>query len=315
MEEDWKNIKYAILSAADQIIGKKQFRRNQDWFDQECMDAIRIKNAARLKMLERYTRRTREDYNKKRRSAKRICRDKKKAAFGRRLENINKHHAVHKTRELYGKIKQERTGFYPRMYNIKSELGELLSESEDIKARWRTYFEDVFNGEKNELRQHTPQTALEGCEEEENEEALNPPDYTEMNKAIQNLKNWKAPGEDTITAELLKSAGSECYKRIYNLIFKIWMSEEMPKEWKDGLILLIHKKGTRLECANYRPITFLNVTYKILSKIINNRLKIYAENCITNYQCGLKPNKSTTNHIFTIRQSMEKCYYFLIFRL
>lgn len=156
VEEDWKNIKCAILSAADQIIGKKQFRRNQDWFDQECMDAIRIKNAARLKMLERYIRRTREDYNEKGRSAKRICRDKKKAAFGRRLENINNHHVVHKTRELYGKIKQERTGFYPRMYNIKSELGELLSESEDIKARWRTYFEDVFNGEKNELRQHAP---------------------------------------------------------------------------------------------------------------------------------------------------------------
>lgn len=30
VEEDWKNIKCAILSAADQIIGKKQFRRNQD---------------------------------------------------------------------------------------------------------------------------------------------------------------------------------------------------------------------------------------------------------------------------------------------
>lgn len=82
----------------------------------------------------------------------------------------------------------------------------------------------------------------------------------------------------------------------------------MPKEWKDGLILLIHKKGTRLECANYRPITLLNVTYKILSKIINNRLKIYAENCITDYQCGFRPNKSTIDHIFTIKQSMEKCW-------
>lgn len=81
----------------------------------------------------------------------------------------------------------------------------------------------------------------------------------------------------------------------------------MPEEWRNGIIVPIHKKGSRLECANYRPITLLSIVYKILSKIINNRLKPHVEEFITDYQCGFKPNRSTTDNIYVVRQSMEKC--------
>ena len=83
----------------------------------------------------------------------------------------------------------------------------------------------------------------------------------------------------------------------------------MPEEWARGssIILSIHKKAERAVCNNYRPITLLNVTYKILSKLINYRLKDYVEKKVTDYQCGFKPNRSTIDHIFTIRQALEKC--------
>jgi sorting nexin-29 len=38
------------------------------------------------------------------------------------------------------------------------------------------------------------------------------------------------------------------------------------------------------------------------------RLLIYAEDILTNYQTGFRRGKSTTDHIFTIRQVMEKFY-------
>ena len=82
----------------------------------------------------------------------------------------------------------------------------------------------------------------------------------------------------------------------------------MPEEWSVGITQLIYKKGDKLECSNYTAISLLNVTYKALSGILYNRLTVYAEEILGEYQCGFRANRSTTDHIFTIRQTQEKAY-------
>ena len=68
------------------------------------------------------------------------------------------------------------------------------------------------------------------------------------------------------------------------------------------MILPIYKKGDKTDCSNYMGQSILPATYKILSIILLSRLTPYAEEIIGDHQCGFRHNRSTTDHMFYIRQ-------------
>jgi len=45
----------------------------------------------------------------------------------------------------------------------------------------------------------------------------------------------------------------------------------MPQEWETGMVINIHKKGTKSKCENYRGITLLPTAYKLFVNIIKDR--------------------------------------------
>ena len=59
-----------------------------------------------------------------------------------------------------------------------------------------------------------------------------------------------------------------------------WREETVPKQWREGLIVNLFKKGDREDPGNYRGITLLSVAGKVFCKILNNRLVQYLEHCM-----------------------------------
>jgi hypothetical protein len=75
---------------------------------------------------------------------------------------------------------------------------------------------------------------------------------------------------------------------------------------------ILYKKGDKLACHNYRPMTLLYVSYKIFAILLNNRLVATIESKLDNCQMGFRPNRSTIDNIFIVRQIYEKCCQFNI---
>jgi hypothetical protein len=103
------------------------------------------------------------------------------------------------------------------------------------------------------------------------------PSASEVEVAIGKLKSYKSPGVDQIPAELIQARGENLRSEIHKLIKLIWNKEELPHQWKESIVVPIHKKGDKTECSNYRGISLLSTSYKILSNILLARLNPYAD--------------------------------------
>jgi hypothetical protein len=117
------------------------------------------------------------------------------------------------------------------------------------------------------------------------------PSASEVEVAVGNLKSYKSPGVDQIPAELIQAGGETLRSEIRKLIKLIWNKEELPRQWKQSIVVPIHKKGDKTDCSNYRGISLLSTSYKILSNILLARLTPYADEMkllgITNVDFGV----------------------------
>ena len=101
----------------------------------------------------------------------------------------------------------------------------------------------------------------------------------------------------------------KCIVYHYIYIFTIYLlmlSLALTEEWKESIIVPIYKKGDKTDCNNYRGISLLPTTYKILYNILLSRVTPYTEEIIGDHQCGFWHNRSTTDHLFCTRQMLEK---------
>jgi hypothetical protein len=93
---------------------------------------------------------------------------------------------------------------------------------------------------------------------------------------------------------------------LYELIISIWKKKELPEEWKESIFVPTYKMGDKTNCSNYSGISLLPTTYKTLSNILLSSLTPYAGETTGDHESGFRRNRSTTDHMFCVRQILEK---------
>jgi hypothetical protein len=87
---------------------------------------------------------------------------------------------------------------------------------------------------------------------------------------------------------MIKAEGSTIFSEIHKLINYIWSTEELPEQWKELVIVPIYKKSDKTDCINYRGVSLLSNTYKILSNILLSKLIPCAKEITGDHQCGFR---------------------------
>ena len=120
----------------------------------------------------------------------------------------------------------------------------------------------------------------------------------EASLALKNMKNYKSPGSDGFTAEFFKFFWLQLGSFVVRSLNDGFRKSELSTTQKEGVIICIPKGDKSKDLIkNWRPISLLNVVYKIGSACIAKRLKSVLPSLINEDQTGFMANRYTGDNI------------------
>ena len=119
---------------------------------------------------------------------------------------------------------------------------------------------------------------------------------SQVKKIIKKLNNTNSTGSDNISTKVVKAAIDVIAEPITCIINASIKSGTFPDMWKLAKVIPILKKGDPKLVENYRPVSILNVTSKILEEAVRQQVSKFFEshNLFPKHQHGFRPNRSTT---------------------
>ena len=72
--------------------------------------------------------------------------------------------------------------------------------------------------------------------------------------------------------------------------------------------MLLHKKGNVADLGNYRPVSLLSAFYKLFMRTVLLRIERTLDETIDRRQAGFRKKLSTTHHVFTLCQLIERSH-------
>ena len=97
----------------------------------------------------------------------------------------------------------------------------------------------------------------------------------EIFKVLKLMKLNKSPGDDVILAEFYIEYWYLIKPEFMKIVMYSFDNNTLAPSQYRAILTLLYKKGERENIANGRPISFLNIDYKIIDKVLAERLKIF----------------------------------------
>ena len=133
----------------------------------------------------------------------------------------------------------------------------------------------------------------------------------ELTCVLKRLRAEKASGEDSVAPEFFKAllSDTEALREVLGFCNLCWRTKQVPTSWHAARVRMIFKKGDPAERGNYRPISVLNLGYKVFAALLLHRLKCGGvERFICPTQFGFKAGMGTADALFILRRLLERTW-------
>ena len=305
-EENWNTLRDIIYDTALTTYGKKH-RKNTDWYEANITlmePVIDAKRSALINFKRDPSQRNKTTLRAARNKVQQTARHCANNYWLQLCQSIQTSSDTGNIRGMYDGIKKATGPTINKTAPLKTKSGEVITDSNKQMERWVEHYLELYSTE-NTITDQALDTieTLPVMTEQDSE-----PTEDDLSKAIDSLKNGKAPGKDAIPPEVIKHGKHALLHHLHVLLLLCWKEGTVPQDMRDANIVTLYKnKGDRSDCNNYRGISLLSVVGKVFARVALTKLQILAERTLPESQCGFRRGKSPIDMIFSVRQLQEKC--------
>lgn len=130
-----------------------------------------------------------------------------------------------------------------------------------------------------------------------NSRLIRPVETSEIKKALFSMNPNKAPGMDGMIPLFFQSFWYILQHDICKAVQSFFQSNCMLKSWNHTLLSFIPKVQQLTKISQFRPISLCNVIYKIIYKILANRMKPSLPTCSSENQSALLARRQILDNI------------------
>lgn len=195
-----------------------------------------------------------------------------------------------------------------RSYIRKLRVGnsnDWSSDQEDLRNHAVAYFKQLFTSEDHcvdiGMMQYIPQLITQ----EQNSALCSIPSSVEIKDAVWSLKSTSAPGPDGFSGVFFITAWDIIEQDFCAAVKAFFQGYPLPRCLTSSLITLIPKILKPTSFNDFRPISLCNFTYKVISKILSERLAPLLPTIISQEQGAFVKGRFILDNVFLVKQMMQ----------
>lgn len=195
---------------------------------------------------------------------------------------------------------------------ICDDDGNILTEDKEIRRIFVSFYKSLYCAQHPNL-EHDPtaffnqfaQTNFQKIPDQAHDSLQAVPTEKEIKEVLFQMSPDKSPGPDGITARFLQKLWEDVKGPTVHELQLAFLKKRPPEAWLKSHIVLIPKVEEPTLPKDYRPITVGNILYRLLMKILANRVQHHMGSLISNSQTAFLKGRCISDNTVLVREILH----------
>ena len=171
-----------------------------------------------------------------------------------------------------------------RILQINDENGTTHTDQGEVAHEFVSYYQNLLGGTRRRLTvdiRYLRPWARHCITDEEASHLLLPFSPDDVKQAVFDIAEDKAPGPDGYSSGFFKAAWPVVGEEVTRAVLDFFTTGKLLKQINSTILTLIPKVHTPMSVNDFRPISCCNVLYKIIAKLLVQRISVLLDKIIS----------------------------------